>query len=69
MAGDVFLLEELRRFVDAEARDGEAVLDDRALGLEAFDGGEERETGGDVVFDDEDALPFTEVPSTRLWSP
>ena len=56
MAADLLLFEELVGLVDAEGGDGEAVRDRGAFSLEAFDGGEEREAGGDVVLDEEDAL-------------
>ena len=56
VAADLLLFEELVGLVDAEGGDGEAVRDRGAFSLEAFDGGEEREAGGDVVLDEEDAL-------------
>ena len=56
MADDVLLFKEVLRFFHAEARDGEAVGHAGAFRLEGFDGGEKRETRGDVVFNDEDAL-------------
>ena len=70
VADDGFLLEELFRLVDAEARDGEAVGDEGAFGLQGFDGGEERKPRRDVVFDDEDALaPSRRRLLMRLLSP